>query len=90
MWVHYHEFSWAWVISTGLMMILFWGGLIVLGAWVFRAVLGGNPPRTSNRSDGEAQDHPSGDRALDILRERYARGEISREEYEQIRDDLSQ
>lgn len=33
---------------------------------------------------------PTGrDRALDILRERYARGEISREEYEAQRRDLA-
>jgi putative membrane protein len=88
MWVHYHEFSWAWVLGMGLMMILFWGGLIVLGAWVFRAVMGGNVPRASNRAGNEAQNRSSGDRALDIVRERYARGEISREEYEKIRDDL--
>ena len=88
MWVHYHGFSWAWMIGMGLMMILFWGGLIVLGAWVFRALFGGSAPRSSARPEGEAEDRSSGDRALDILRERYARGEISREEYERIRDDL--
>jgi putative membrane protein len=88
MWYPYHEFSWAWLIGMGLMMILFWGGLIVLGSWMFRAVTGGNVPRASNRAGNEAQDRSSGDRALDILRERYARGEISREEFEQIRDDL--
>jgi putative membrane protein len=88
MWVHYHEFSWAWLIGMGLIMFLFWGGLVVLGAWVFRAALGGNVHRAANRPDDEAQARPSGDRALEILKERYARGEISREEYEKIRDDL--
>ena len=72
----------------GLMMILFWGGIIVLGVWAFRATMGGNPPRASNRPGDEARDRSSGDRALEILKERYARGEISREEYEEIRDDL--
>ena len=88
MWYHYHEFSWAWLIGMGLIMFLFWGGLVVLGAWVFRAVTGGNAPRPSNRPDDETQARPSGERALEILKERYARGEINREEYEKIRDDL--
>ena len=89
MWNPYHGFSWAWMIGMGLMMTLFWGGLIVLGAWVFRAALGGGTHNSTERPDGEAQNRSSGDRALEILKERYARGEISRVEYEQIRDDLS-
>lgn len=32
---------------------------------------------------------PEGGTALEILKERYARGEISREEYEQMRRDLT-
>jgi putative membrane protein len=88
MWYHYGEFNWAWLIGMGLFMILFWGGLVVLGAWVFRAVAGGNAPRNANRPGDEAQSRPSGERALEILKERYARGEITREEYEKIRDDL--
>jgi putative membrane protein len=88
MWYHYGEFSWAWLIGMGLIMFLFWGGLVLLGAWVFRAVMGGNAPHTSNRLGDETQARPSGDRALEILKERYARGEISREEFEKIREDL--
>lgn len=53
-----------------MMMVVFWGlviGLIVLFV-----------RRFSNRSDTSPQPN-----ALDILRERYARGEIDEEEYEQ-------
>jgi uncharacterized membrane protein len=32
---------------------------------------------------------PSGSWALEILRERYAKGEITREQYEQMRRDLT-
>lgn len=57
-----------WILG-GLMMVVFWGliiGLIVLAVRGF-----------SSRSETAPQLNP-----LDILRERYARGEIDEDEYE--------
>ena len=59
-----------------LMMLLFWG-LVICGL-----VLG---IRWLVRQGGD--DRP--DRAVEILRERYARGEISKEEFEARRHDLA-
>ncbi len=57
-------------------MVIFWGGIIALIVWGIKK-LSGRDNYPSNRS------------SLDIARERYARGEITREEFEQLRKDLS-
>ena len=65
-----------WWAFGGVFMILFWVGLIVLIVWVVMKL--GKGGETSSKKD-----------ALDIAKERYAKGEISREEFEQIKKDLS-
>lgn len=66
----------AWGFGMGLGMLLFWG-VVLLGLVVaVRALLG--PGKASSR-----------DAALEVLRERYARGEISPEEFEARKRDLA-
>lgn len=59
-----------------LLMVLFWAGVALLVVWAVRASV--STPR------GMANDAP-----LDILKRRYAAGEINRAEYEQARRDLT-
>lgn len=61
-----------------VLMVLFWGGLIALGIGLVVALFRqGNVPG--------ARSEPG---AAEILDRRYARGEISREEYESMREAL--
>ncbi len=63
-------------IGMMLMMVLFWGLVIVGLVFGIRwLVTQGREPRT--------------DSALDILRQRYARGEINKEEFETKKQELS-
>lgn len=64
----------------GFFMLLWWV-LIIVGIVVLVRWLVGS----SRDSHGGAPDKT----ALDILKERYARGEINRETYEQMRRDLT-
>lgn len=67
----------------GLWMVLFWGLLI----WAVVALV-----RQSGRPAGHlltaAAEGSGEDRALAVLRERYARGELSREQYDEMRGAL--
>ena len=56
--------------------------LIIGGTWLVKSLFNSNP---SNLSGPAA---PRQSSALDILDQRYAHGEISREEYETIKQDL--
>lgn len=77
--------SWGWGGMGGPGMIFMWifwlliiVGLILLIRWLVQSSRGNRPV-----SD------PPASRALDILSERYARGEIDKEEYEQKKRDLT-
>jgi putative membrane protein len=80
-WHYGRDWGWGHMVSGGLMMILFWGGVILVILFVVRALGGGSP-------QGAAQGS-SRSKALDILHERFARGEIEKEEFEQRKRLLS-
>ncbi|PJK30341.1 hypothetical protein CVT23_07355 [Minwuia thermotolerans] len=77
------DWGWGHMLFGGIMMVLFWGGVIALiillvrwlGSSHGQSFAGGNGQRSSARH---------------ILDERFARGEIDREEYEERRRALDQ
>ena len=66
----------GWGMGGGLMMLLFWGGLVVLVVFLVRGV--GAPPYQGEKKSSAPD-------AQEILAQRFARGEISEEEFEQRR-----
>lgn len=64
----------------GMFMMLLWTALLVIAiVWIVRAL------QAKNANNGI---HQSTETALDIVKKRYARGEISKEEYEALKKDL--
>jgi putative membrane protein len=83
-WGHGFEgLGWGSMLFGGLMMLLFWGGLIALLVVAARAFLS-----SQRASDSAGSRVSTGNTALDILKERFARGEITRADYETMREDL--
>ncbi|MEK7635468.1 MAG: SHOCT domain-containing protein [Patescibacteria group bacterium] len=60
----------------GIMMLFFWILLIVFIVWIVREISGKN---SHSRSGSDA---------LEILKERYAKGEIDKKEFEDKKKDL--
>jgi len=75
--------GWGYGMFGGIGMILFWGVLIILVVLLVRGVAGGWPSRSASWP------RQTGSSALDILKERYAKGEISKEEYEERKKTLA-
>lgn len=66
------------MFGGGILMLVFWGGIILLIVLLARGF--GSPPQ-------RVQDRPT---ALDVLKERYARGEIDKQDYDERRKTLSE
>ena len=75
-----HGLGWGGMIFGWLMMLLLWGSLIILIIWAARSI-------TSRGGDQTKKLEPG---AREILDRRYAKGEISREEYKSMKEDLKQ
>ncbi len=69
-------FGWGWLMP--IFFIIFWG-LVIWG--IVALVRGLSGSRGSDSSTAES--------ALEVLKKRYARGEINKEEYEEKKKDLT-
>ncbi len=74
----WYGWGWGWMILMMILMIVFWGGVIALIVWAVTRFARRTGSTITHRTD-----------PLDIAKERYARGEITKEQYEQIRRDLT-
>ena len=64
-----------WMLFGGLLSVVVWGAVIYLVVTLIRAPTRGR--------------HPIHDDPVEILKRRYASGEIDRDEYERVRRDLA-
>ena len=69
--------GWGWMVGGWIMMLVFWG-LVIAGIVVLVRVL------TSRSVPG----HPSHDSAVEIIRLRYAAGEVTKEQFEEMKRTL--
>lgn len=58
----------------GIMMLFFWGAIILFVVWTVKHLGDHNSKKERH--------------ALDILKERYAKGEITKEQFESIKKDI--
>lgn len=77
-WNHMGGAGWHMGFGGGFLMLLSWAAIVVAAVMLAKWLAGdrsrSSPPRERS--------------ALDVLKERYARGEIGRDEFEQKKRDL--
>ncbi len=71
--LNYYGFGWGMGLFGALIMVLFWVAVFWFIIWLTRQT---NQQRFGN---GKGRNH------LDIIKERYAKGEITKKEFEQMK-----
>jgi putative membrane protein len=77
-WHMYPAWGWVFIVLVGI-------AFAVLAFFVIRALI-----RSEQSSQYMANPPAKGPTALEILKERYAKGEITQKEFQQMRKDLEQ
>ena len=76
--MHWGDYGWGMGFGFGwIAMFIFWALLILGIVYLVKMIAGGS------KKEGKE------DTAIDILKTRYAKREISKEEFEKIKDDLT-
>ena len=70
-----HDFGGWWMLFGGIFLLLSWGGFIALIVWGVNKF---------SKRGSIIRNTP-----LDLVKERYSNGEITKEQYEQLKKDLS-
>ena len=73
----FYGVAWWWMLLGAICMIIFWGAVIWLVVWGVQQI-------TRNQGRGASP----GKTPLEVAQRRLARGEITREEFQEIRDAL--
>ena len=74
---NYFDQMFGWGFGGGIMMIVVWVAVVLFVVWLVKEL------RSESRKDSDQSKT-----ALDILKERYAKGEINRQEFEEKKKDL--
>lgn len=74
----YDGWGWGMGLGMGFMMIVFWVLVIVAIVYLVRYFFARGGP-----VNGQSRETP-----LDILKKRYAKGEITKEQYDRMKEDL--
>ncbi len=76
--MHWGDYGWGWGMGFGgILMIVFWI-LFILGiVYLVKSIAGSKK--------GAAREET----ALEILKKRYAKGELSKEDFERMKEDLN-
>jgi putative membrane protein len=78
MW-YWHEGMGWWMMFGGIWMLLLCGGLIALIVWGVKKF---------TESPGSRSHNGEKNKPLKIVKERYAKGEISKEDFNEYKEDL--
>lgn len=74
--MYFNEYSWPFMAFGWVFMIIFWVLIIV---WIVYLI---------KLSDNSKSNKESENNALNILKERYARGEITKEEFDNMKNNI--
>ncbi len=78
MWPQYFWWSGMWIFPLLMLIVM----IVALYLFVGRGVVGFCRP-------GHFRDNPPGESAIEIAKRRYAKGEINKSEFEQLKKDLA-